>query len=62
MKLTTQRIAIETAVLMLVSFAFALVLLTYGAPFWVVFLTTAAIFVGGDYYYQHHAQGGHDDE
>ena len=62
MKLTTQRIVLETAILMIVSFAVALVLLVYGAPFWVVFLTTAAIFVGGDYYYQHTSIGGHDDD
>ena len=53
MKLTTQRIVIETAILMLISFGFDMVLLAYGAPFWVTFLLTAAIFVGGDYYYQH---------
>ena len=61
MKLTTQRIVIETAILMLISFGLDMVLLAYGAPFWVAFLLTAAIFVAGDYYYQH-AQGGHDDD
>ena len=53
MKLTTQRIVIETAILMLISFGLDMVLLADGAPFWVTFLLTAAIFVGGDYYYQH---------
>lgn len=62
MKVTTQRIVIETAILMLISFGFDMVLLTCGAPFWVAFLLTAAIFVGGDYYYQHTSIGGHDDE
>lgn len=61
MKVTTQRIVIETAILMLISFGFDMVLLTCGAPFWVAFLLTAAIFVGGDYYYQQ-SIGGHDDE
>lgn len=62
MKKLVWRIWIETAILMLITFAIDLGLLTYHTPLWVVFLITAAIFVGGDTYYQHKAPGGHDDE
>ncbi len=57
-----KRVWVETAVLMAVTFGIDLLLLAYHTPFWVVFLLTAAIFVGGDYCYQQKAPGGHDHE
>jgi hypothetical protein len=53
----------KTAILMTITFAIDLGLLTYHTPFWIVCLVTVGIFGGGDIYYQHKStQGGHEDE
>lgn len=51
----------ETAAIMAVAFFVSLILVAEGAPFWSALLATIAIFVAADYY-QHRAQGGHDDD
>ena len=62
MRLTTQRIIIETAALMLFAAVIDLALFAYTTvPFWGAVAITSAIYLGADAYYQH-AQGGHDDE
>lgn len=62
MKKIIRRIWLETGFLMAVTFAIDIMLFAYHTPFWAVCLTTLAIFVGGDMYYQHQAPGGYDDE
>ena len=61
-RLAVKRIVKETAVLMLATGALDMALFTYNTPFWVACLVTVGIFLVADTYYQHHAQGGHDDE
>jgi ABC-type phosphate transport system permease subunit len=63
MKLTTRRLAAETAALMLFAGAIDLALFAYTTvPFWGAVAITSGIYIGADTYYQHHAQGGHEDE
>ena len=49
-----KRILAETAVLMAVALATDVGLLVAGVPFWIVFLVTGALFIGGDIYYKRH--------
>ncbi len=58
----TQKIMAQTAILMVITFAADLALLTYRAPFWLVCVVTVAIFLAADTYYQHKSLGGHEDE
>lgn len=59
-----KRILAETAVLMAVALATDVGLLVAGVPFWIVFLVTGALFIGGDIYclHKHHQLRGYDDE
>lgn len=57
-----KRIWIESVTMMAITLLIDLALFAYRTSYWIVFLATAGIFVGGDIYYRHHAQGGHDNE
>ena len=50
--------AVQTAITLLID----LLLLACHIPFWLAALVTVGVFLGADAYYQHHAQGGHEDD
>ena len=54
--------AVQTAILMAITRLIDLLLFAYHAPFWLAAVVTVGVFLGADMYYQHHAQGGHEDD
>ena len=54
--------AVQTAILMAITLLIDLLLLACHIPFWLAALVTVGVFLGADAYYQHHAQGGHEDD
>lgn len=55
------RIWAETAALMAVALAIAMILFAVGWPFWAAVLVTAAIFLAADYYHYYQSKGGRDE-
>jgi hypothetical protein len=54
--------AVQTAILMVVTFVIDAMLFASHAPFWAAAGVTVGMFLGADIYHQHHAQGGHEDD